>query len=545
MDSAPIANVTLDDPFYYLHHFQEVLRWVESRHGDLLNDDELAFVSAFGALPRPARALLVRMVMRKGEHFRADKLVYPEIGDTLSAAAPLIDHGWLAPAPALDLPTLFRLFTKAELRPLLREPLAAAGVPASARKADWLEALSELEDVYQAPSDTPVYHLTLMPLCDRFRLMFFGNLYQDWSEFVLSDLGTFQYEPVSFSQGVRPFQSRRDVDAYLHLNACRDRFQVGDALEEVEAALPPAPDSPWARERWDRLCFKLAREWERAGELERAGALYSDCRHPGARGRQLRVLERREQYDAALTLAREADQAPESEAERQQLRRLLPRLHRKLGLPRPTPAAPARPQVLHLSLPPAASVEQAAAQALATPEAPVHYVENSLIPGLFGLLFWDAIFAPVPGAFFHPFQSGPADLHHPQFRCRRRAEFDAGFQALVDGEHRARILARYREKSGRLSPFVHWGRLSEALLEQALDCLPADHLALCFERLLADIAANRAGLPDLIQFWPAQRRYRMVEVKGPGDRLQDNQRRWLDFFIARDLPVAVCQVTWQ
>lgn len=545
MDSAPIANVTLDDPFYYLHHFQEVLRWVESRHGDLLNDDELAFVAAFAELPRPSRALLVRMVTRKGEHFRADKLVYPEIGDTLSAAAPLIDHGWLAPAPALDLPTLFRLFTKAELRPLLREPLAAAGVPASARKADWLEALSELEDVYQAPSDTPVYHLTLMPLCDRFRLMFFGNLYQDWSEFVLSDLGTFQYEPVSFSQGVRPFQSRRDVDAYLHLNACRDRFQVGDALEEVEAALPPAPDSPWARERWDRLCFKLAREWERAGELERAGALYSDCRHPGARGRQLRVLERREQYDAALTLAREADQAPESEAERQQLRRLLPRLHRKLGLPRPTPAAPARPEVLHLSLPPAASVEQAAAQALATTEAPVHYVENSLLPGLFGLLFWDAIFAPVPGAFFHPFQSGPADLHHPEFRHRRRDEFDAGFQTLADGEHRARILARYREKFGRLSPFVHWGRLSEALLEQALDCLPADHLALCFERLLADIAANRAGLPDLIQFWPAQRRYRMVEVKGPGDRLQDNQRRWLDFFIARDLPVAVCQVTWQ
>ena len=165
MDSAPIANVTLDDPFYYLRHFQEVLRWVESRHGELLNDDELAFVAAFAELPRPSRALLVRMVTRKGEHFRADKLLYPEIGDAVSAAAPLIDHGWLDPAPTLDLPTLFRLFTKAELRPLLREPLAAAGVPASARKADWLEALSELEDVYQAPSDTPVSvsytHLTL------------------------------------------------------------------------------------------------------------------------------------------------------------------------------------------------------------------------------------------------------------------------------------------------------------------------------------------------------------------------------------------------
>lgn len=545
MDSAPTTNVALDDPFYYLHHFHEVLGWVASRHGDLLNDDELAFVAAFAQLPRPSRALLVRMVTRKGEHFRADKLVYPEIGDTPSAAAPLIENGWLEVAPALDVPTLFRLFTKAELRHLLREPLADAGVPASARKADWLEALCALEDVYPAPPDTPVYRLTLMPLCDRFRLMFFGNLYQDWSEFVLSDLGTFQYEPVRFSQGVRPFQNRRDVDAYLHLNVCRDRFQAGDPLEAVEAALPPAPESPWARERWDRLCFKLAREWERAGELERAGALYQDCRHPGARGRQLRVLERREQYRAALILAREADQAPESEAERQQLRRLLPRLHRKLHLPKPAAVPPARPEVLHLWLPPAASVERAAGQALATPDAPVYYVENSLLPGLFGLLFWDAVFAPVPGAFFHPFQSGPADLHHPEFRHRRRAEFDAGFRMLADGDHRALILARYREKFGRLSPFVHWSRLTEGVLEQALDCLPVDHLALCFERLLDDIPANRAGLPDLIQFWPAQRRYRMIEVKGPGDRLQDNQRRWLDFFMAQDLPVAVCQVTWR
>jgi hypothetical protein len=36
-------------------------------------------------------------------------------------------------------------------------------------------------------------------------------------------------------------------------------------------------------------------------------------------------------------------------------------------------------------------------------------------------------------------------------------------------------------------------------------------------------------MPDLIQFWPEQGRYRMVEVKGPGDRLQDNQLRWLEF----------------
>ena len=88
------------------------------------------------------------------------------------------------------------------------------------------------------------------------------------------------------------------------------------------------------------------------------------------------------------------------------------------------------------------------------------------------------------------------------------------------------------------------GPTAEELLEQALDCLPAEHLKHWFERLLLDIKANRAGMPDLIQFWPEQRRYRMIEVKGPGDRLQDNQLRWLEFCHEHQMPVAVCYVQW-
>lgn len=58
---------------------------------------------------------------------------------------------------------------------------------------------------------------------------------------------------------------------------------------------------------------------------------------------------------------------------------------------------------------------------------------------------------------------------------------------------------------GLQSPFVFWNLLSETLLEQALACLPAAHLRHWFERLLLDIRANRSGMPDLIQFWPAQK----------------------------------------
>ena len=37
----------------------------------------------------------------------------------------------------------------------------------------------------------------------------------------------------------------------------------------------------------------------------------------------------------------------------------------------------------------------------------------------------------------------------------------------------------------------------------------------------------------------------MVEVKGPGDRLQDNQRRWLAFCAEHRMPVEVVHVQWE
>ena len=75
------------------------------------------------------------------------------------------------------------------------------------------------------------------------------------------------------------------------------------------------------------------------------------------------------------------------------------------------------------------------------------------------------------------------------------------------------------------------------LLALALDCIPPAHLRLFFTRLLRDLKANRTGLPDLVRFWPAARRYELVEVKAPGDKLQDNQIRWLAYCEAQGIPV--------
>lgn len=177
--------------------------------------------------------------------------------------------------------------------------------------------------------------------------------------------------------------------------------------------------------------------------------------------------------------------------------------------------------------------------------APVYYVENTLINSLFGLLCWPAIFKAMPGAFFHPFHRGPADLHSADFYLRRSSDFAACLAQLDDGSYQATIRATLAAKHGIVSPFVSWDVLDDGLLDLALACIPAAHLKKAFERILLDIKSNRSGFPDLIQFWPAEQRYRMIEVKGPGDRLQDNQLRWIAYCAEHAMPVSVCYLQWQ
>ncbi|MET3432987.1 tetratricopeptide (TPR) repeat protein [Herbaspirillum seropedicae] len=542
-------------PFYYLDNFQQVLDWLAQRCADLLDLRERQFIAAFPGLPLPSRALLVRMMMRKGELFRTGRLDYPEIGCPLEAAKGLPED-WVERDAALTLEQFFSLSTKPELV----RAFALTGAQRVARKTDLLAQLAADPAWDQArvlrqwcrQGDELALRLRVQDLCDRLRLMFFGNLRQDWSEFVLADLGRFRYERVALSPEARGFRQRSDVDHYLRLHACSEALEAGEDAADVMAALTvvaPAEghDNPWLQSRYERLLFKLGQHLEKQGHWPQAHAVYARCPYPGARGRAMRVLEKQGRFAQAYALFQAAQAAPESEAERQHLQRIGPRLTRQLGYPPMVRVRTLPPQRLDLVLAMQAGqgVEAAVRAHLQTLDAPVFYVENTLATALFGLLCWDAIFAAIPGAFFHPFQRAPADLHSADFHARRREAF-AHCLALLDQErHREAILAAYEDKQGVLSPFVSWGAISRELLVLALDCIPAWHLKHWCLRILEDVRENRSGFPDLIQFWPQQRRYRMIEVKGPGDRLQDNQQRWLAFCAQHQMPVAVCYLQWQ
>jgi hypothetical protein len=47
----------LDNPFYYLENFHQVLAWIAERYDDLLTAEERHFLAVFPTLPQASRAV--------------------------------------------------------------------------------------------------------------------------------------------------------------------------------------------------------------------------------------------------------------------------------------------------------------------------------------------------------------------------------------------------------------------------------------------------------------------------------------------------------
>lgn len=549
----PLA-APLEDPFYYLRNMETVVRWVVEHHSDLLVAEESAQLTHYLHLPRPARALLARMLLRKGEHFRSDALQYTEIDDVRDALAELSRAGFVDLQPHCDAATLHRLCRVAELRQLLAG--RATPVATNLKKSELLSHLSALEsagqtlEVWWPQAPFSLVALACQALFDRLRVMFFGNVYQDWSEFVLTELGHQHYEPVEFSPSSRAFRTRREVDAALALAACQQTLESSGDVRQALAILPSPIDSDWLAHRRDKVIFQLALQAERAGDSALAVALYRTSRLEEACIRRLRLLEKSAETSVLVAELERALSSCRLPLSKLHLQRIESRVMRRVNA---ASAPKQKPQIdcAQLCLPASAHsaglrVEQAVVQHLsAQPGIKVFYVENALFPGLLGLLCWDELFTPLPGAFFHPFQAGPADLFRPDFVDRRREALAARLSSLDSLVYQSTIRTVWQHKYGTACRLVNWTALSDELLELALALIPAADLRQIFAHLLSDLRHHRSGMPDLIEFDTAAQSYRLIEVKGPGDRLQDHQTLWLQAFSAMGVEVSVLNVSYQ
>lgn len=541
---------------YYLDNFRFLLDWVSRHYPDLLGEEEQDFIARFHQLAHGSQCLLVRLLGRKGPHFRADKLRYDDIEQLEDCANQLIDKQLLSADTQLNIDELAALLTKLELLELFTTELRSYK---SERKETLVLLLADNHDQPQAWSQWTgmrwgqLYTVGLQDIIARLLLLFFGNAYQDLSEFVLQDLGLFRYEDYLIDHQHRIFKSREELLQYQQLLLLRELLgeaQSQEDLQQLCMLMPQAYTSGSMERRRARLCNQLAYALERVNQPDLALQLYLQSQLPPARERRIRLLEKAGDYEQAWQLLCELLQSPANEEELQIGERMAPRLAKKASasFAKKLPISLLEQKLSLVQLKDELGdyhyVEEIARRHFDQPDAPCFYVENGLLNGLFGLWMWPEMFRSIDGAFANPFQAGPLDLYQEDFTIRRPGITQL-WQLLDSDDYQQHIRNYWQLKQGITNHFVSWPLLDEELLQLALDCIPASHLKRIFERLLFDIKSNRSGLPDLIQFFPAQKTYRMIEVKGPGDRVQDNQRRWLDYFAAHNIPVEVCYVSWQ
>ncbi len=544
-------------PHYYRANFIALCDTVEAQYEDLLTVQERDFLRCFRALPFDAQCLYVRLVSRVGPWFRESKLAYPELGEIASLVDALASVNLVEIAAQLSVPELGALYTRAELLlafgTLLDRPLPA-GKPAL---LEAIEAL-DLDDVQRRDLLSVMDGQRIISPCGTaevqlLQVLFFGNRHQSLTDFVLSDLGVARYYPYPLDRQHRLFPHREALEEYLACASLSDVWYELRETEDYDVELPALARElltlevqfPSSERRWHRLCNGLARDLERLGELQLAGELYScSARHP-ARERRLRILERSEDWEAALQLGEEILAGPWCEEERDAAGRVLPRVRRKLGA-KPAPRRRDDFAKLTLELPrEQAPVELLAARGLAARWSAVLYVENVLMNSLFGLAFWEQIFTPVPGAFHNPFQSVPTDMYSPDFRTSRQTAIAARLDELRAGDPGQLLLEAHRQYAGYQCRWVDWRCIDEPLLRAVARAIPGGHLLAIWERMLFDPEENRRGFPDLVALGETHGDYCLIEVKGPGDALQESQKRWLRFFATQDIPAAVAWVSWE
>ncbi|KAM5532088.1 hypothetical protein V8D89_014252 [Ganoderma adspersum] len=170
------------------------------------------------------------------------------------------------------------------------------------------------------------------------------------------------------------------------------------------------------------------------------------------------------------------------------------------------------------------------------------HCEGRIVTTLFGLLFWDVIFAPIPGAFETPFQSAPLDLVEDTFFYSRQDLIEARLEE-IRSDKAAEILERtFDANTNVMCVGVRWDLFQKEDLLGIVRCMDKDVLVAMCRLMCEDYGSRASGVPDLI-VWNEDEGYaKFVEVKGPGDTLQENQKVWIDVLLQAGMPVEVCHV---
>ncbi|MCH2174530.1 MAG: VRR-NUC domain-containing protein [Lentisphaeria bacterium] len=540
----------LPDNYYYLN-FCEMVRFVHDSYSHLLNDRELAFWNIFRELPYNSKLLYVRMLTRKGELFRLSKLNYSEIEKISETYHFLADCGFVSyDLRHYSLNEVLHLFTKNEWILLLQKKKCCTKELKKLKRSeldsfiitlfkdhDWRELIQE-----------PILKILNQDILNTFQILYFGNSIQSLTDFVLRDIGISTFESYDMNSLHCLFNDRFSLDQTLKFYKIRDQFLESSSLssKELLSYLNKLNDLSGLPKhilpKVNKCKYSISRELERIKDFDNAILGYG-LAEGISRERLVRTLDKNKQAEKGLSLCEEIIQDPLNIEELEFAIFFKNKLAKKLSLPTLS-AEVFKPlqTTINIHKNEEFSVELASAAYFDT-LGNCYYVENSLFAPMFTLFFWDFIFCDVPGAFTNPFQYRPHDFYEHDFWAKRNVQLNIDWFKAYVHNNLNKFWYNWTTKKNTLAPFIYWPVLTKELLDQVFLNISHTKLAHIFLHLAKDMRGNKSGFPDLI-FFPNKGGVKLFEVKGPGDSLQKNQKRWLSFFEGIELNAEVVNVRW-
>ncbi|XP_047357457.1 fanconi-associated nuclease 1-like isoform X1 [Vespa velutina] len=173
------------------------------------------------------------------------------------------------------------------------------------------------------------------------------------------------------------------------------------------------------------------------------------------------------------------------------------------------------------------------------------HCEGALPVTLFFVLFWEELFnIDIPGAFVTLYQTAPLDLFTKDFYKNRKETIDMKLKLLrsFDPETFSSIVEYNFILNSHFESMMHVKMFTSNNIKEIVYCLGTENVIKICERLIHNFTLWKAGFPDLVIWNSNNKTCKIVEVKGPGDKLSVKQTLWLQYLHEMGVNVEVCLV---
>ncbi|MFO6423336.1 exonuclease domain-containing protein [Motilimonas sp. KMU-193] len=538
---------------YYLSHFFELVRFIESTSQHLLTVQQQQQFAQVKGLTEPALCLLVRIVNRKSRFVQWAQLDYVEIPDRDAAIAELKALQLVSSAASAPLSDLLPELNKAQLQTICMSANAPVTPPASAKKQLWYQCALEHSGVV----DTTQHELCLAYLHSDFRTLFeyclflyFGHLGGTLAQFAMRDLGVLKTMASSSAPRLNAHfdrlaeaQSGYHYSQQLRLLKQWDEAAKWQAAEGLLSAEKVTPVGSYANDKFDLLSYKLGLQL-----LERDPAqglaLLALSGHASAQEKRIRILYQQGELELCQQLLNAIlDDASDEHLVffAQDFLRLKFSAQRTSILTEMLRnAAPA----IALDEAFVGSPEQGVIDYYQRQGITAIYGENQIWRALFCLTFWPELYQDEKSQLSNEFSLLPKTIKDNAFYATFRTEIETRLAHLqTPAAFKAWLVQQVAQHYGKPNGFMFW--YDDLLQDLALlvDHAPSyaliSHLRLMSQQYLS----VKDGYPDLIGVKDGQ--LFAQEIKAPGDSLRRNQWIRIQQLSQAGLAVSIQPVEWQ